>query len=44
MLESVFPVLRNCDNDKVMAFLIALSRLPEVTSILGNIAKPNDSG
>ena len=44
MLESVFPVLRNCENDKVMALLIALSRLPEATDVLGKIAKPNDAG
>ena len=44
MLESVFPILRNCDNNKVMALLIALSRLPEATSIIGEIAKPNDAG
>ena len=44
MLESVFPVLRNCENNKVMALLIALSHLPEATSIIGEIAKPNDTG
>lgn len=44
MLESVFPVLRNCENDKVMALLIAFSRLPEATDILGKVIKPNDAG
>lgn len=44
MLESVFPVLRNCENNKVMALLIALSRLPEATDVLSEIVKPNDAG
>ena len=44
MLESVFPILKNCDNNKVMALLIALSRLHEVASIIGEIVKPSDTG
>ena len=44
MLESVFPVLKNCSNAKVMALLIALSRLPEASDALAKAVKPDGAG
>lgn len=44
MLESVFPELTACDNKSVMAFLIAVSRLPTITELLAKVAEMSDTG
>lgn len=44
MVESVFPVLKNCSNTKVMALLIALSRLPGASDALAKAAMPDGTG
>ncbi len=44
MVESVFPVLKNCSNAKVMALLIALSRLPGASDALAKAAMPDGTG
>ncbi|MDD3411117.1 MAG: DUF3847 domain-containing protein [Eubacteriales bacterium] len=37
MLESVFPELTNCSNEKVMAFLSDVSRLTEINVLIAAI-------
>lgn len=44
MLESVFPELTVCENPQVLAFLIAVSRLPPMTDLLAKALTPNDTG
>lgn len=44
MLESVFSELTACKNARVMAFLIAVSRLPQITELLAKAAEPSDTG
>ena len=44
MLESVFPELATCENAGVMAFLIAISRLPQIAELLAKAAKTSDTG
>lgn len=43
MLESVFPELASCDNKGVMAFLIVVSRLPQIAEWLAKAAKLEDT-
>ena len=44
MLESMFPELTVCDNSRVLAFLISVSRLPQMTDLLAKAAEPSDTG
>ena len=44
MLESVFPELTVCENPQVLTFLIAVSRLPQMTDLLAKAAEPSDTG
>lgn len=43
MLESVFPELTSWDNKGVMAFLIVVSRLPQIAEWLAKAAKLEDA-
>lgn len=44
MLESVFPSLKTCSNEAAQAFLLRLSRLPDLKKLITEGAESSDAG